>query len=99
MSRVPLCWKISVLIAFAAAQSVTALAQTCATPPAGLAAWFPGDGNALDLQGGDSGTLFGGATTVTFVPGKVSQALQFNGGGDIEISDEPSQNPTSGITL
>ncbi len=48
----------------------------CVPPPAGLVSWWPGEGNALDLVGPNSGTLFGG---VTFVAGRVGQAFRFNG--------------------
>ena len=39
----------------------------CDPPPAGLVAWWPGDGNAVDVVGGHNGTLVGG---VTFPAGK-----------------------------
>jgi hypothetical protein len=46
------------------------------TPPADLVAWWPGDGNAADIIGGNSGTLVGGAS---YTPGKVAQSFNFNG--------------------
>src|SRR5262245_10935955 len=33
----------------------------CAPPPAGMVGWWPGDGNADDIQGSNNGTLEGGA--------------------------------------
>jgi hypothetical protein len=42
----------------------------------GLVAWYPGEGNANDVIGGNNATLHGG---VTFAPGKVGQAFSFNG--------------------
>ncbi len=39
-----------------------AQAQSCAPPPAGLIAWWPGDGNAQDIVGSNDGTLVNGAT-------------------------------------
>jgi len=48
----------------------------CAPPPAGMVSWWPGDGNANDIQDGNNGTLQGG---VTFAPGEVGQAFNFNG--------------------
>jgi len=48
----------------------------CAPPPAGMVAWYPGDGNANDIIGDNNGTLQGG---VTFAPGEVAQAFNFNG--------------------
>jgi hypothetical protein len=32
-------------------------AQTCTPPPAGMIAWFPGDGDANDIQGSNNGTV------------------------------------------
>jgi hypothetical protein len=53
-----------------------AAAQTCVQPPEGLVSWWPGDGNAQEIQGGNHGSLQGG---VTFTPGKVDQAFNFDG--------------------
>ena len=50
--------------------------QTCVQPPAGLVGWWPGDGHADDIQGENNGTLQGG---VTFTPGEVDQAFNFDG--------------------
>jgi len=32
-------------------------ADTCISPPSGLVGWWPGDGNANDIIGGNNGTL------------------------------------------
>src|ERR1043166_567128 len=66
-----LCGLVAVLSA------LPAHAQTCAPRPAGLVAWWPGDGNARDIIGGRNGTLVGG----TYGAGKVSQAFSFSGFG------------------
>src|SRR5439155_8470225 len=44
---------------FSACASVTAPTPppTCVTPPSGMVSWWPGDGNANDIQGGNNGTL------------------------------------------
>jgi hypothetical protein len=47
--------------------------------PAGLLAWWPGDGNALDVVGGKDGSLRNGAT---FAPGVGGQAFSFDGVDD-----------------
>src|SRR5437762_2443851 len=47
-------------------------------PPSNLVAWFPGEGNAFDIQGGNNGTLSGGAT---YGAGKVGQGFLLNGSG------------------
>jgi len=56
-------------------QFSAALAQDSVTPPPGLVAWWPGNGNAVDIVGGNNGTLSNG---VTYVPGEVQQAFNFN---------------------
>jgi hypothetical protein len=56
-----------------------AVAQSCLQPPAGLVSWWPGDGNANDIQDGNHGTLQNG---VTFAPGMVGQAFSFDGVDD-----------------
>lgn len=48
----------------------------CVLPPAGLVSWWPGEGDAVDIVGTNSGTRMGG---VTFVTGRVGQAFHFNG--------------------
>ena len=66
-----------------------AVEQTCAPPPPNMVSWWPGDGNASDIQGSNNGTLEG---TATFAPGKVEQAFSFNGvngGGGVNLSDLP----------
>jgi uncharacterized delta-60 repeat protein len=55
----------------------------CFAPPAGMTNWFAGDGNANDIRGSNDGTPNGG---VTFAPGKVAQAFQFDGTGDVAYS-------------
>jgi hypothetical protein len=54
-------------------------AQTCTPPPTGLVGWWPGDGNADDIQGGNNGTLVNGTT---FATGEVGQAFSFDGVDD-----------------
>jgi hypothetical protein len=57
-----------------------AIAPTgCVQAPSGLVAWWPGDGNADDIVGGNNGTLMNGAT---FAPGLVGQAFSLDGSGD-----------------
>jgi len=61
---------------------------TCVAPPAALVSWWPGDGNASDITGSNSGSPLGGTS---FVPGLVGQAFQFNGvDGRVLIPDSPS---------
>jgi Concanavalin A-like lectin/glucanases superfamily/Putative Ig domain/FG-GAP-like repeat/FG-GAP repeat len=74
-------------------------APGCVAPPANMVAWYPGDGNALDLQGGDSGAVSGSGGMMTFPAGKVAQAFQFNGGGDLQVVDQPALDVTAAVTL
>lgn len=48
--------------------------EAVATPP-GLVAWWPGNGNTIDVIGGNNGTL---ENTVIYVPGEVQSAFNFN---------------------
>jgi len=48
----------------------------CVSAPAGLIGWWPGEGNANDVIGGNNGTPVNG---VSFAPGKAGQAFSFNG--------------------
>jgi hypothetical protein len=55
------------------------------TQPPGMVAWWSGDGNALDLVGGNNGTLMNGAG---FADGMVGEAFVFDGVDDyVQIPD------------
>jgi hypothetical protein len=56
------------------AVNVSALPE-CDPPPSGLVAWWPGDGNALDVAGGHDGTITNGAT---YSQGEVGEAFDFS---------------------
>ncbi len=51
----------------------------CIDPPTGMVSWWPGDGDAVDIQGGNNGTLVNDAA---FVDGKVEQAFSLDGFND-----------------
>ena len=78
------------------ANGCSAAQQTCVTPPSGLVSWWPGDGNALDIQGRNNGSVIG---TVGFTTGKVGQAFNFGGAGHIRVADSPSLNLINEFTL
>lgn len=60
----------------------------CVPAPSGMVSWWPGDGNANDIAGGNHGTMQNGAT---FAPGKVAQAFSFDGVDDyIEVASSPT---------
>jgi Concanavalin A-like lectin/glucanases superfamily len=69
-------------------------AASCVSPPAGLVSWWPGDGSANDVVGGNSGTLAGGAT---FAPGLVGQAFSLDGiDGFVDLGNASSLRVSSG---
>src|SRR5438105_9651082 len=64
-----------------------AVEQTCAPPPPDIVSWWPGDGDANDIQGNNDGTLQNGAT---FAAGLVGQAFSFDGVNDyVEVQNSP----------
>src|SRR5262249_20835299 len=70
----------------------------CAPPPPNMVSWWPGDGNANDIQDGNNGTLQGGAT---FAAGEVSQAFSFTASTNsgVLVPSSTSLNPTEAITI
>ncbi len=83
---------------FAAASqsaSQSAAQSNCAPRPSGLVAWYRGEANGLDSVGTNHGTLRNG---VGFTAGKVRQAFNFNGAGEVTIPNAPALNPAR-ITL
>jgi hypothetical protein len=58
---------------------------SCTAPPSGMIAWWPGDGNADDLQGNYPGTLVNGTT---FAAGEVALSFSFDGTDDyVDVGD------------
>jgi hypothetical protein len=73
-------WLVPWIIVLAAVLMASpAQAQTCAPPPPGMIAWWPGDANAHDIVAGNHGTMLNGAT---FGPGLVGPAFQLDGIND-----------------
>jgi hypothetical protein len=74
------------------------IAQTnCVSPPAGLVAWWRGEGTANDHLGVASGTLYRG---VTFASGKVGRCFAFDGGSSgINVPDVPALALTNSLTI
>jgi hypothetical protein len=71
--------------------SGTAPAQPYTPPPADMVSWWPGEGNARDIQGGNNGTPFG---NVAFAAGKVGQAFSFDGNSAEFMGNPASLNIT-----
>jgi len=69
----------------------------CMSPLPGIVAWWPGDGNATDIIGGNDGTLHDGAT---YSAGVVGQAFIFDGEDDrISVPDSGDLNLTKSLTI
>ena len=88
-------------IAFLFSGSVTltgaVVAGSCVSPPVGIISWWPGDGNANDIQNGNRGVLINGAT---FATGKVGPAFSLDGIDDfVEVADSPSLSALQSFTV
>jgi len=71
----------------------------CATPPAGMVAWWPAEGNGNDVMGPiyTPGALVNG---LAFAPGKVGQAFSFDGVDDyVEVPDGPDVDITGALSI
>ncbi len=78
----------------AAVLSAVTLRAACVAPPAGLVAWWPGEGNATDTTGANSGAL--SASGASYAVGKVGQGFRFDGtNGFVSIPDSAALKPTS----
>ena len=79
--------------------SVTVNAAVCTQPAAGMVGWWPGEGNANDIQSPtfENGTLQGGATATA--SGKVGQAFSFDGVNDYVSQTLPANVKTPNITI
>jgi hypothetical protein len=87
------------LVAALSISSGRAAVIVCAPPPAGLAGWWPGDGNATDLAGASAGALENG---VSFAPGLVERAFRFNGtNGGVDLGNAAAFDfgPDSSFTI
>ncbi len=69
----------------------------CTPAPAGLVAWWPGDGNANDVFGVNNGTFVG---SISYAPGEVGQSFNFDGvTGGVQIPDSPMLSFTNELTV
>src|SRR5581483_8777573 len=86
LSAQPLYTFFTFIFAFAGLFPFWSSAQSCTPPPSGLVSWWPGNGNASDLTGGNNGTVQG---TLTYATGKAGQAFSFNGvaGGGVVVGN------------
>ena len=70
----------------------------CAPPASGMVGWWPGNGDARDVAGGNDGVLPDG---LAFAPGEVGQAFAFDGANVVEVPDSPelSFGPTAPMSI
>lgn len=59
-----------------------AKAQPCVPAPTGIVGWWPAEGNGISIIGPNTATASGG---ISYVPGVVGQAFNFDGTGDLVI--------------
>ena len=84
-------------VATSAVATLTISNIVCAGAPAGLAAWWPGNGTAGDAAGANNGTLFGG---VAYAAGEVGQAFSLDGySGCVVAPASPVLNPPASFSL
>ncbi|MCX6902525.1 MAG: hypothetical protein NTW03_03425, partial [Verrucomicrobia bacterium] len=80
-----------------ATAGLTGLCRTnanCIPPPAGLVSWWPGDRDAGDLAGTNSGRLI---NTASLAPGLVGNAFSFDGSSAVvDLGNSPSLHVSAG---
>jgi|CZKU01.1.fsa_nt_gi hypothetical protein len=65
-------------------------ASPCVLPPSGLVGWWPGNGNANDIVGGDNGAFTGAYAT-----GKVDRAFSVASSQYVSVPTTSTLNPTA----
>jgi hypothetical protein len=97
------CYSVRVTNLDGATNSLAAVLTVNPPPPSvpapsGLVAWWPAEGNANDIIGGNNGTMINGAT---FVTGEAGQAFSFNNSGiqAVNIPYSSSLNLTNQVTI
>jgi hypothetical protein len=86
--------------AFASAMTLTSTLTTpCTPPPAGMVSWWPGDGNANDIQDGNTPTQIIG--TPQFITAHVSEGMKFDGASGFVAPNNSNLNfgPSGSFTL
>jgi hypothetical protein len=77
--------------------TITVLVTPCPGVPPGILAWWQGENNAVDVVGGNNGTL---VNAVTFAPGMVGTAFKFDGiSAYVEIPNSNAFNFASNSPL
>jgi hypothetical protein len=75
---------------------VEASAARCVEVPDGLISWWPAEGNAVDMIGGNNGSLRGNAD---YGDGKVGHAFTFDGNGDGILVGNPASLRLQNFTI
>ena len=89
--------KILILSLIFCALSAEIAAQTCTPLPSGAVSWYRAENNPFDSQGGNHGTLQGGAG---FAAGNVGQAFSFNGtNGFVSVPSSAANSVTGSFTI
>ena len=77
-------------------------APTCVSPPSGLIGWWPGNGNANDIVGGNNGV----AQNITYTTGVAGQAFAcdpnnypYGTYAGIQIHDQPAYVLTNALSI
>ncbi len=73
------------------APSVASAQNTTSTLPSGIVSWYKAEDSADDAVGNNHGT----AHALTYGPGMVGRAFQFDGAGYVRVADAPSLNPAA----
>jgi len=68
--------QLLILLGFSLARGFSQSTPACDPPPSGIVNWWQAEGNATDIIGGGTGTLYPGTT---YAPGEVGQAFAFDG--------------------
>jgi hypothetical protein len=86
---------LAVLAAATLLATGVALGQ-CIQPPAGMVAWWPGDGTTADLAGSNTGTWNGAAA---YTAGEVGLAFSFGGASWVQAPSTAALSPTAALTI
>ncbi len=71
--------EIAALYSAGSAGKCASVAPVCVTPPSGLISWWPGEGSATDVIGGNTGTWAGTGSLNSYGSGMVGQEFVFDG--------------------
>src|SRR6266404_3883546 len=89
--RADLCLLSGIVLVLSA---FSAGAASCSPVVTNVAGWWPGDGNATDIVGTNSGTLAGGATASA--SGFIGSGFSFDGtNGDVQFPDSAVFHPAN----